>query len=318
MIVVEVLGRRGEVVRQLRLDRLPATIGRGWSNDVVLGDPTVDAAHARIAAAEDGTLALEDLGSVNGMRAGRDQERVPRVVLNGVTSVRLGRTMLRLARTDQAVPPAIPDLVPTGRLANLLASPGRMLLLHAAGVGLIILAAVLAAYDPKAGAGAAGRVVLAVASVSAWAGVWSLIGRVRTQQFLFPQHSTLTWLTVIAITIIGEIAVLLDFLWPSQGTFSALAGFTGACLAVALMTAQLGLVSAARRSYRVGLATAITIVMAWLGVLAGKAVRSDFDSGTVQISATLAPIPAKLVPSRSVEDFLRSTDDLKREIDGRR
>ena len=40
MIVVEVLGRRGEVIQQVRVAALPATIGRAWSSDVVLADAT--------------------------------------------------------------------------------------------------------------------------------------------------------------------------------------------------------------------------------------------------------------------------------------
>ena len=317
MIVVEVLTRRGDVARQARFDRLPVTIGRAWSSDVVLDDPTVDAAHARISATGEGTIVLEDLGSVNGMHEGSSRLKVQRIALGGVTTVRLGRTRLRVARSDLAVPPAVPDLAPAGRLAALLASPWRMALVHAVGIALIVLEAMLTSYDPKAGAGTAGRAAAAVVAVAAWAGIWSLVGRIRTQQFMFWQHSTLTWLAVIVVAVIEDLQLLLQFLWPSQGTIAALGGFATACVIVALMTTQLGLVSTARRSYRFGLATAIVIVVGWLGVLADKAATNDFDAGTVSLSTTLTPLPVPLIPSQNVDDFLKSTEGLKKAVDSR-
>lgn len=317
MIVVEVLGRRGEVVRQVRVDQLPATIGRAWNSDIVLADPTVDPSHARIVQGEDGMLALEDLGSVNGLHEGAQRQKVARIILGGVKTVRMGRATLRFARTDQPVPPALPDLAPTGRLASLMASAPGIALVHVIGIGLVLFAGWIDAYDPKSGAGTAGHVVLAVAAASAWAGVWSLIGRIRTQQFAFLQHSTLTWLALVVSMIVDEVAVLLDFLWPSQGTIAGLAGVAFAIIAAALMTAQLGLVSSARRGSRLVIAIGLVLALSWLAVLGGKEARNDFDSGTVHIAATLAPLPAKLVPSKSVGDFLRSTDDLKRDVDAR-
>jgi hypothetical protein len=44
---VEILDKRGHVMQRLRVERLPATIGRAYTNDVILDDPFVSAEAAK-------------------------------------------------------------------------------------------------------------------------------------------------------------------------------------------------------------------------------------------------------------------------------
>jgi hypothetical protein len=68
VIVVEVLDRRGRVRERVRLDRLPAFVGRAYMNDVVLEDRFVSPRHCAIREAESGEMVLEDLESLNGVK----------------------------------------------------------------------------------------------------------------------------------------------------------------------------------------------------------------------------------------------------------
>jgi len=69
--------RSGDEVRELTLGKLPASIGRGPDNDVVLSDQTVSRHHAQLDQI-DGVLHITDAGSLNGTRV-NDQTLEPRV-----------------------------------------------------------------------------------------------------------------------------------------------------------------------------------------------------------------------------------------------
>lgn len=314
MIVVEVLGRRGEVVQRVRLDRMPATIGRAWSNDVVIGDPTVDAAHARIVADESGALSIEDLGSVNGLHAGPGKARVPRVALNGVTTVRIGRTGLRLARADQPVPPAIPDLAPSGRLAALMASVPAMAAVIAIAVGLQALETWLGSYDSKTTASIPGQAIGIVGAVAVWAGIWSFIGRIRAHQFYYLQHLVLAWLAIVTLDVLDSARSYVVFLLPAWSALAGALSMAEAATVVALITAHLALVSTARRGRRVALALAIVAGIAVITMISARAAK-DSEYSVVSFSTELEPLPASMVPTESVDDFVQRMDGLKQAID---
>ncbi len=88
MIAVRVRSN-GAFVREALFRDLPVTLGRGPENDVVLFDPSVSRAHARLEADEGGRIVLRDVGSRNLLfRDGRSESTA---VVEGVLRVWLGR-----------------------------------------------------------------------------------------------------------------------------------------------------------------------------------------------------------------------------------
>jgi hypothetical protein len=79
-------GRRFPVNREL-------TIGRSTENDVVLSDPQVSRVHARIVL-DDGRVAIEDAGSLNGTYV--NGERAGRARLSANDAIVVGDTKLRV------------------------------------------------------------------------------------------------------------------------------------------------------------------------------------------------------------------------------
>ena len=97
---LETLARNGDVLHRHRVDKLPITIGRGYSNDFILDDAHTAATHAVVEMAEDGALVMRDLGSQNGIVAhGKRQATVP---INGTTgSSREKKTVASPCRENQ-------------------------------------------------------------------------------------------------------------------------------------------------------------------------------------------------------------------------
>ena len=312
---VEVLGRRGDVVQRVRLERLPATIGRGYGCDVIVSDPLVDPVHARLARDEQGALVLEDLGSRNGLFLAGTQRRVDRIPVAGVTLVRVGRTQLRIVPADAALAPALPDTESGGRLTLVLASPRAALAIALAGFACAMLMFWLGTYEKRPVImGAGGAMVLAVLA-GAWAGVWALIGRANVQRFSFWPHYTAAWLFLIALSIVGALGSYGVFLFPGSAA-AAIAPFAVVALWIALVARHLGLATLMPRPRRLGMASISAGVLLALGLVAGRLATDHGAAGsTIPIAAALKPMPARLVPGAGLERFLKATSDLKRELD---
>jgi len=312
---VEVLGRRGDVVQRVRLDRLPAVIGRGYQCDVIVGDPLVDPQHARLSANEAGELALEDLGSVNGLYADGARQRALRVVVSGLTTARIGRTLIRIVPEGAAVAPALRDTESGDRLSVLLASPRWSATLL---VVLGLLSALwlwLGSYEKSAAAVAGGGVLALAMLTAAWAGFWALIGRANVQRFSFWPHFTLTWLFLGAAGTVSLAASWATFLFPDDG-ITVVAVVLGLVLGAGLFARHLALATLLPRRRRNGIAALATAGLVLVVMVVGRLASDELDGGTVPVSALVKPVPARLMPATDLETFLRSGDDLKKELDG--
>ena len=315
MIVVEVLGRRGEVAQQLRLPALPATIGRAWSNDLVLADPTVDPQHARIVTDEQGVIAIEDLGTVNGMWTPASKIRESRVVVNGVTQVRIGRTTLRIVRADHPVAAAIPDRAPTGRLAALLRSRGAMVALAGASILLLGFLGWLGSWDADPETKMTSNVVILALVIASWALMWAVINRLTAHQFNFLEHQTIAWIAVVGWTIVNLFSAWTEFLWPSGRLIALLISLAGLALSVWVLAAHLEVAGVARRGKRLGIAAGIVIGFGLVAILGEEAAKSEFSSGTVTLASSIRPLPPGMIPAGTVDGFLEAIDGVKRKVD---
>ena len=86
-----------------RLERFPVTVGRGYTNDVILDDPKVSASHLRIERTEDGRLVLRDVGSHNGTFRVEPWARLAELELTDDARVAVGDTVLRFRGRSHVV-----------------------------------------------------------------------------------------------------------------------------------------------------------------------------------------------------------------------
>jgi hypothetical protein len=287
------------VTQRQRFDRLPVTIGRGYENDVVLDDPQADAVHARITAAEDGRLVVEDLGSLNGTQFdGRE--------------LRIGRTQLRVGQPGQPMPPAVAAAPPPGRLLRLAGSRA------AAGVVPLIGVLALLFYGWISDAQNDESAILGFAVVggflvAGWAGGWALAGRLAIHQSRFFSHHVLAWAGVIVMFVMLDLFAWGDFLTES-GLLEGLSSLAMMALIIAVLSGHLALASRMTARQRVAIAAGITIGFSLLGMLLANA-GEEYTGESLTITANLKPAPAALVPAISVESFLERSLELQREID---
>lgn len=320
-LILEVLqagrhpGRHPEVRERHRLDGAPVTIGRALDNAVVLDDAHVDARHARAEPQPDGTWALVDLGSVNGMRVGRSAPAA-RITLTPGLSVTIGRTTLRVRDDVAPVPPA----VPLPRADTDLAAPmwfdapqGRIGLI-AGSLALFALLAWLGATTRGAGSMVFGQVIAVMALGILWAGAWSVGARVVLGRFNFLAHAAIVAVAVAVMSVVDEVTGLLSFLVPSGDWSTAGDGVAMIALLAVLVALHLGAAShlAARVRWRAG-ALAAGIVLALFGI--ASALEDEAFSPQAEFSGEIRTLAPALVPLQSPEEFARTRAELRGEVD---
>jgi hypothetical protein len=108
-IVVEIVNRSGNVVSSEVVHKDSLTIGRAYTNDVVVADDYIDALHLQIERSEDDeTFLCTDNNSVNGVFNKRGKRNNKQDRLQNGDLITIGKTSLRIFSADSPVAPAIP------------------------------------------------------------------------------------------------------------------------------------------------------------------------------------------------------------------
>lgn len=107
-IIIELLNNHGQSIGIHKFNQSAISIGRSYSNDVILLDPHSCAEHALLTCDEQGQWQLRDLNSTNGIVNSQGQRvaTVP-VAADGQTFT-LGKQRLRILFSDSAVAPTVP------------------------------------------------------------------------------------------------------------------------------------------------------------------------------------------------------------------
>ncbi len=302
---LEVLGRHGDVASRQRVAGPLLTIGRAYDNDVVLDDPHVAAHHLRLARADDGTWAAEDLGSLNGLFVDGERTRRERVVLGGATALRVGHTVLRLRHASDSVPPELP-----------LAQQRSPWPLAAVAVALVAALEVLGIWLGDIGEPKLIRYLApALASITAialWTTLWSVLSRVFGGNARFGLHLLIAGACLFAFSLYDQLVDLGAFAlsWTALANTRYVAGWLVLALACFF---HLRAISAKRLPLK-GLALG---VLAALGIttqtLRQSELRSTYGQGmTLQ---RLQPPSTRLVGTQDAEAFFAAAAALKGPLD---
>jgi hypothetical protein len=315
-VILEVLSARGGAVHtRVRLAALPFTIGRSLDNDLIVDDPYLDARHARVVRVEDGSLVLEDLGSRNGLLVGRAQGWAASVPVRGGLEAQLGRTTLRFRDPEEQVPPAL--ALPSGYAGDptrrWVDGPlGRVALLGA--IALVAAYTWLHSYERSRAEDAVTLATGLVAMGVAWAGLWSLAGRVAVHRFEFRAHLAVFALGAIALMAAGVVDQWAIFLFPGSAVVRTLSVVVLFVLTVGWLAAHLAFVSRLAPLARLRAAFAIAAVayaaFGGLSLIGGE----DF-SDIPEFSSMTKPLGPRWVPTMDVDEFVQDADELKGEVD---
>jgi hypothetical protein len=303
LAIVEVLGRRGEVIHRERLNRLPVVVGRGFDADLILDDPHVAASHLRIEAAGEKDFRLVDLGTKNGFNIlGKSAPRTRRTeaLVSAGATIRLGHTQLRIWHPSSP----IPDEVPVKHRAGVLDVLGFIAWLIA-GLGLSGLLSWVDASGPGSD-GMVGKMTLyAAGAVAAWSGFWWLVSRTSQGNDSFVLHGTIAsrmlFLFVGGIALINTLAFAFDF-YPAWD-FLLHDGFFWVILSHGIYS-HLRLIS--RKPAWLLLAQSAVVVAVFVVPLEYTSQAADADKvGMLDLPWTLRPPWMRVADGVSPEEFFK-------------
>jgi hypothetical protein len=303
---IEVLSRHRDVVARHRCEGETVSIGRAYDNDFVVDDPYVAAHHVRIVRDGD-ALAVEDLGSLNGLFAG-DGRRSTRLALDDDQPFRIGNTLLRIRRANHAVAPE--------RVAAPAVRLGRVVLVLACGlIGWELLSLWLnETLEPRLSYYVGPAIVLAVLVVG-WTTLWAIMSRIFAGHTRFIRHLAIALAGLGALSVFSDLGDYAAFSlsWKALTEYGYV--LTWLLFAALCFThlVQIRPTHAVRKALTLALLATIGI-----GVTALAQSDSKARVGQASYVRRLKPPSVRLTPPRSQDAFFAAAAKLKPELDAAR
>jgi hypothetical protein len=314
VIFAEVLDRRGQVRQRVRIDHLPLTIGRAYTNDLILDDRYVCPQHARVSIREGEGLVAEDLDSVNGLFDASTRQRVRRLPLQSGSQIRLGHSVVRFRTADHRVDATALE-VPNWRVIEWLGSHWTAALLMLGSVfGLLLLQDYQATYREVATLTLISDSLAAILTLAGWSGAWALVTRLLHHQTRFVTHWMIAGGFLLASSATEWLASYARFFCAGidpvdVAELVAGMGFGGLALFGHLSAAQV--LRPARRAL-----AALLVSVAVLGSfqLDSFANRPDWTR-VLPYWSRLKPLEPGWLPVESADAFFANSAALKAEVD---
>jgi hypothetical protein len=304
LVVVEILGRSGEVLRRDHLCSLPATIGRGFDANIQLDDPHVAAHHLRLDAGVDDELVLTDLETHNGFEVpARSSPRVEEsTVINVGETIRLGHTQIRIWRPDSEVSAEVP-IRTTTNARNWVSSLTWMVL----ALVLVGLPSWIDLTGPHRDSVISFALMISTVGLLLWSGLWWLSSRSTLLASSYLSHLAIAAST-LSIAFLGYMATntatfSFDLYYPGLSHASVIV--VGVLLALGVYR-HLRLVS---RKSRIALGIiAIAAVTAILVPIIYSSKQDDLEKvGLLDIPTNLGPPWIRVAAGITPVDFVNQS-----------
>lgn len=314
VVFVEVLDRRGRVRERTRLDSFPATIGRAYTNSVIVDDSHVCPEHVRIAQGDDGALFAEDLGSVNGLYREEGRARLQRIEIGPDTRIRIGHTTLRFRGPAYAVPPALAEKAAWTGPMKLLQNGYVALALFLLSLGALMLNVFLSTAEEFTPAKVLGELLGLLLLFAVWAGIWSFVNRLVAHRFRFLSHLGLAGVMAVLFLLLKTASEYYAFLFPpggpGDGRELALSGF----VFFLLLFGHLSILSS--MSFVKRLTASLLVAVGIFGAVGFREhLESKEFSNRITFSYHLKPLDKKWLHPASTEAFFKELQPMKAEIE---
>ena len=308
---VEILDGKGKVMERHGVEAFPVSVGRAYTNQIIIDDPFVCPMHLSLAPDEQGRLVARDLGSVNGLRDSARGQLVTSMEIDSGTQFRIGHTILRYRSVDYPTAPTTVDRI---EKASRLASPYA-----AVAAGSIVLMVLLAESFLSSSARVTAINIISepvpiIATMLGWAGLWALASRLIVNRFNFGPHLTIVCAAFLTTTLLGIVSEWSEFFFPAIPVLWLAGLLVYGWIFAGLVYGHLVFASALRRRTRLLAALALSAAVVGTNTIAYFAARSKFTT-VMEYTGVLKPIDAAWVPTISVNQFIGASETLKGKLD---
>lgn len=306
--VVEVLDRGGKVVQRVEVDQSDLTIGRGYDNDIILDDPYVCLEHASVKV-EDGKLLVNDLDSVNGISQNKYHFRGQQIKLSSNETFRIGHTTLRYRSANTLLQPTKVDR----HIRNSFWSLHNPVLVFSAAlilIGFILIETIFSQVEETDVVKVLADVLPAMMTITGWAGLWALLGKIMIDRFSFVTHLGIFSVANIGFYICSMILGYICYAFGLDNLYSILFVMAVAVIAIWMLYTHLGY--STKMSFRSMLATSIVLTLIGVSfyILQAQVMESEFDY-MPRYDVILKSPDYNFVQGESLASFFADTKELK-------
>ena len=307
-LVLEITSHSGDgAITHRSIEAFPATLGRGYHNDIIIGDPHISPQHVRIEF-DGNDFVIHDLASENGLTLNDKHHKGASAHLKSGDTVRVGLTDIRIF--DPAHPvPATRRLARANPFLLFLARPVVVWLSLFAGAGAAIGWKYLDSWTPEVGETLTGTGISVAITVLIWSALWGVAGRLIRHKSRFRSHVALAGMFVVAVCAMAILDDYLSFL-SNEGLVATIISFAlNAGLVIALLYGALTLatdMTAKRRRAWCGF-FALGMMLAAFGLT--QVSEGKFDA-VPSYSAELEPYFTDLVSAESLDGFMKQNEKL--------
>ncbi|MFZ3065448.1 MAG: FHA domain-containing protein [Nitrospirota bacterium] len=314
VVYVEVLDKKGGVKERIRLDAFPATIGRAYTNNVIIDDKHVCPEHLRINLDEKGNFIIEDLGSVNGLYQIIPFKRVPLIEITPNLQISIGSTVLQFRRPEDKVAPA--EIVKPDRtyLFPLLKHQGAALGIFFLSSLVLTLINYLNSYDKISSMSFVGGLLAIFFLFAIWAGVWSMVNRLLTHTFRFASHLSIASLGTISILFFIIITEYYSFIFSPELSLDIIMTAGLIILGSLFLFCHLSIIPAASQIRRLVYSTLISAGVVGIFTFIAYIEDSRF-SNEIKFQSVLKPVKNRWLITSSSDSFFENTKQLKEKVD---
>lgn len=308
-LVIEIIPHSNdELVIHRVIEKFPATVGRGFNNDIILTDPHVSPQHLRIDYSSDRWI-VSDLDSANGFRVNRVERRghdgLP--VISG-DIISLGQTELRVYAPHHPVADAV-QMQKSHPVFSWLSRPLNIWACFLLAVAVIEGWSFLEIWTEEPGmvlaaaaAGTAGVVVL-------WATLWSVGGRLVNHRSHFKKHAAIMSIYLTVGAVAWYIEAYTNFL-TNENWLSALTSYgINFILLAFLLYGSLALASRMMQRRRL-LSSVFFSAGVMGGIFAMTLISAKNFNQQPLYPSTLEPYLSRLAPADTVDEFMTSSEKI--------
>ena len=313
----EILDRRGNIRERVRIDSFPATVGRGYTNAVIVDDCLVSAEHLRLSLDGEARLIVEDLNTANGTRLSGSGERIERHVVpaGGEAVFRIGQTVMRLRGDDFEVGPAAASsrasFWPSSRY---LENGAIAFAVFVAGFGLNMLAFAQGISKKVIWSDLTGISLLLLIVFAIWTGFWSFLSRLVVHSFRFMTHLAIGGIASIAFLMLSTANKYFEFLFSAPGLAEVVDFSDFAVIFSLLLYGHLSVMS--ESSFRKRMLSSILISAAIVGILLlTRYTKGKEFSNEIRFSSVMKPLGRTWVRTESPDAFFGDMGKLKAKVD---
>jgi hypothetical protein len=302
-LVLEITSHAGDgAVTHRMVESFPATLGRGYHNDIILSDPHISAQHLRIEYDGEG-WSVSDLGSENGILVNDKLCRGAAARLKSGDIVRVGRTEIRAYDPLHPVPKEL-RLQRAHPFLNFLSRPVTVWGLFILALGAVVGWSYLEIWNTEPGPQLASTGAVALGFILVWSALWAVAGRLIRHKSRFRAHVALISLVIVIATgFLSYIQAYADFLTNENWIAAAVKYSLNLAVLVGLLYGSLSLATDMSRQRRFKASAFFSVgLLAGIYVLTVVAQRNFTQEP--QYPSRLRPYLANLAPAESLPDFM--------------